>query len=131
MILTTAKNEDIKILKELWNKVFDDGTKGYCDFAFSLCDINSIYIAKENEEIVSMLMAIEVFIDGQKGYYLYSALTKQEHRSKGYMKNLIEFSYKDRLEKGDKFCITKPDDDSLFPFYEKLGFNTKTYLREF
>ncbi len=131
MILTTAKKEDISILKSLWNEVFDDGTKGYCDFAFSLCDIENIYIAKENEDIVSMLMAIDVFIDNEKGYYLYSALTKKEYRSKGYMKNLIEYSYKDRLEKGDKFCITQPANESLFSYYEKIGFNTKTYLREF
>ncbi len=131
MILTTAKNEDIDYLKALWNTAFDDGTKGYCDFAFTLCDIENIYILKVEEKIVSMLMAIEVFIKGEKGYYLYSACTDRNYRNKGYMKALIEFSYKDRIEKGDKFCITKPDNDTLFPFYEKVGFTKKTYLREF
>ncbi len=132
MILTTANYEDLKELKVLWNKAFDDGTKGYCDFAFSLCDIRNIYIIKVDEKIVSMLMAIEVFIEDKKGFYLYSAATDENYRSKGYMKELIEYSYNDRINNhGDSFCITQPASESLFSYYEKLGFTTKTHLREF
>ncbi len=131
MLLTKAKNEDLQQLKQLYNKIFDDGTHGYCDFAFSLCSIDNVYIVKDNETVASMLMAIDVTINSKKGFYLYSACTDERYRKKGYMKALINFAYINRIENGDEFCILQPADESLFSFYEKLGFTTKTYLRNF
>lgn len=58
MIIQKLLDSDISRAKKLWNDNFDDGTKGFCDFAFSICGNDNIYIVKEDEKPVSMLMAV-------------------------------------------------------------------------
>ena len=49
MIIQKLLDSDISRAKKLWNDNFDDGTKGFCDFAFSICGNDNIYIVKEDE----------------------------------------------------------------------------------
>ncbi|MEG2192896.1 MAG: GNAT family N-acetyltransferase [Oscillospiraceae bacterium] len=131
MLISTAKVQDLPQLKELWNEIFDDGTVGFCDFAFSLCKLEDIYLVKEEEQVASMLMAIgDVKVKNKNGFYLYSACTARWAREKGYMHRLIEYALQDQKEKGREFCILQPANLKLFDFYQTLGFTTKTYLRK-
>ena len=131
MQLGHADEKDISHLKEMWCKIFGD-SKEFADFAFTLCDKNDIFILRDNEDIAAMLMAgIEVFVDNKKGFYIYGVCTHESYRNKGYAKQLIEYSCKEKLTQGYTFAITQPATEELFGFYEKLGFNSKTYLRTF
>lgn len=131
MLISTAQQIDLPKLKQLWLTAFDDGTPGFCDFAFTLCEVQDIYLVKDGEEVASMLMAIgDVKAGGKKGFYLYSACTAQSSRGKGYMHKLVEYACEDQKKQGREFCILQPANEGLFPFYESQGFNTKTYLRK-
>ena len=125
MQLLKAAPEDIPAAKRLWTVVFDDGTKGFCHFIFSVCETERIYIVKENGQLVSMLMAIaDLQYKQQKGFYLYSACTAPDSRGKGYMKRLVDFALKCEQERGNSFCVLKPASRQLFGFYAQLGFDT-------
>lgn len=132
MQIRKAVSEDLPRLKKLWQDNFEDGTVGFCDFVFStICDTDNIYLVEEQGKIVSMLIAAaELIYKQNNGFYLYSACTQQEYRKKGYMSELVKFAVEDQKKSYNKiFCLLQPATNSLFDYYAKLGFTTKTYLR--
>lgn len=131
MQINNALQEDLSELKQMWQEIFQD-TEEFCTFAFSLCDLKDIFVLKEGDNIAAMLMAgIDVTAYGKNGYYIYGVATKPEHRKKGYAKALINHVLKEKISQGYDFVITQPASDSLYAFYDSLGFTAKTYLRVF
>jgi len=131
MNISALTSRDIARAKQLWNSWFDDGTPGFCDMIFSVIPREDIYIAKHDDKVVSMLMAVtELEYDGKKGFYLYSACTDRDFTGKGYMKSLAEFALKDQADRGRVFCALRPADEKLFDFWAKLGFETTISMRK-
>lgn len=130
MQILKATPQDIPRAKALWTLMFDDGTPGFCDFVFSRCKAEDIYIVKEDEKTVSMLLAIaDLEYKGQKGFYLYSACTHPDYRGKGYMHSLAEYALSDQARQGKTFCMLKPADEKLFDFWKSVGFDNITQVR--
>ena len=71
-----------------------------------------------------MLFAIDIAVDSLKGKYIYAVVTNKKFRGKGYMRQLFEKISVEYIDKYDFLCL-RPMDNSLFAFYEKLGFVTK------
>ena len=131
MQYTTLTDQYVTQTKQLWNSHFDDGTPGFCDFLFELLNPEDIYIATENGNVISMLMACtELEYNGKKGFYLYSACTKPEYRGKGSMHGLVDFALEDQAEKGRVFCVLQPADSNLFDFWKGMGFENTVCLRK-
>lgn len=131
MQISTLKNEYIPQAKRLWNANFDDGTPGFCDFAFSIVANDDIYIVTEDDKVVSMLMAAtDLEHKGRKGFYIYSACTDYAYRGKGFMRALTEYALKDQSERGKSFCVLCPANKKLFEFWEKMGFGNIVSLRK-
>ena len=130
MQILKATARDIPQVKTLWAQMFDDGTDGFCDFVFSQCKADDIYIAKTSEKVVSMLIAMaDMEYKGQKGFYLYSAATAPEYRRQGIMHSLVQFALEDQAKQGKTFCMLKPADDKLFDFWKSMGFDNITKIR--
>ncbi len=131
MQILKARKEHLPQIKALWIDVFDDGTEGFCNFIFSITNPKDIYIIIENDEVVSMLIAVtDIEYKEKKGFYLYSACTAKKYRNKGYMHELIEFAINDQKKQGKVFCVLQPASESLFDFYKKLGFDNVSELRK-
>ena len=130
MHILKATPQDIPQVKSLWTQMFDDGTAGFCDFVFSRCKAEDIYIVKEDEKVVSMLIAMaDLVYKAQKGFYLYSACTVSEYRGKGYMHELVDFALADQARQGKNFCVLKPANEKLFSFWRSMGFDNVTQVR--
>ena len=72
MQILKATPQDITQVKNLWTQMFDDGTPGFCDFVFSSCKAEDIYIVKEDEKVVSMLISMaDLQYKDKKGFYFY------------------------------------------------------------
>ena len=131
MELCRALQTDLPQVKKLWMDIFKDN-ENFTDFALSLCPCEDICLIKENGEIAAMAMAAaDVEVCGKKGFYLYGVCTAEKYRGRGFAKQIIEYICKNKFENGYDFAITQPASESLFDFYEKLGFDKKTYLRKF
>ena len=131
MQILKATPQDIPAIKELWKYMFDDGTAGFCDFVFEQCKADDIYIVKNEEKVASMLISMaEMQYKGQKGFYLYSACTHPDYQGKGYMKQLVQYALADQASLGRSFCVLKPADETLFSYWEKLGFDNVTQVRK-
>jgi len=130
MVITTAKKDDIEIIKQLWVQIFGDSIQ-FAEFAANLCTPDGIYLVKEDEEIAAMVVAgVDLFAYDKKGFYIYGLATVPYYRGKGYAKQLVEYVCQEKFNDGYKFCVTQPAEESLFEFYRKLGFDTTTYLRK-
>ena len=131
MQILKATPQDIPQAKALWTRMFDDGTPGFCDFVFSRCKAEDIYIVKDGSQLVSMLIAVaDLEYKGRKGFYLYSACTHPDYRRKGYMRSLVDFALADQAKQGKTFCLLKPASEELFGFWKSMGFDNITRVRQ-
>lgn len=130
MQILKATPQDVPQVRQLWTQMFDDGTPGFCDFVFSSCKAEDIYMVKEDGIVVSMLIAMaDMEYNGAKGFYLYSACTLPQYQGRGYMHALAEFAVDDQKKQGKAFCVLKPADEKLFGFWASLGFTNVTKVR--
>ena len=128
----TAKEHDIPMEKVLWAQVFDDEEafiQTYYDTCYSDGDI---LIALEDGQLVSMLLCLPVALtlpgDGYshsfataRGSYFYALATSAQARGKGYAHKLLSFAHSHLREAGQRFSVTVPAMDSLFPFFQSAG----------
>lgn len=106
--------------KKLYMDAFHDDAE-FTDLLFKLFYDSSCKYLCVDGNVVSMLFAIDVTLDSFKGKYIYAVATDERYRGKGYMRSLFEDIFHEYKTQYDFFCL-KPMDDSLFDFYEKLGF---------
>ena len=116
-----ATTEDMPQVKALWTQMFDDGTPGFPEFVFYSCNPENFYIAKENDTVVAMLIAMaDMEYKNNKGFYLYSACTLPEYRGRGVMHSLVKFTLEEQKQAGKTFCVLKPAEESLYCFDDSL-----------
>lgn len=118
-----ATEKDINALSSLWQSVFLED-KEVTEYFFEniFADVVTPIIRIENE-IVSSLFLLDCKIGEYNGKCVYCAMTKYTHRGKGYMKNLLDFSYAWCKENGYDFLTLVPAEKSLFKYYAKCGFS--------
>lgn len=122
---------DLPQVKKIWMEIFKDSEK-FTNFAVSLGDVSQIYLVKEDDCIAAMLNgAVDLTAGGKKGFYIYGVATLPQFRGRGYASELIKYVCDEKFKQGYDFALTQPADENLFKFYEKLGFDNKTYLRKF
>lgn len=115
-----AEKDDIPILKEMWQEIFEED-EAVCSLFFKdIFDFAPVY--KVDGKIVSALFLLPCSFGEYKGFSVYCAMTEKEFRGKGYMKDLLDFSYAFAKKKQLDFLFLVPAEKSLFGYYEKCGF---------
>ncbi len=121
MICFADKN-DVAELSLLWQKVFLEDSE-VCEYFFNNIFTNALTpVIKDGGKIISSLFLLDCRIGSHRGKCVYCAMTDYQHRGRGYMKKLLEFSYTYCLENGLEFLILVPAEKSLFDYYSKCGF---------
>ena len=117
-----ASINDKKELSSLWQMTFlEDSQVIECFFDTVFKDVVTPVI-KIDGEIASALFLLPCSIGEYNGKCVYCAMTKYSHRGKGYMKQLLDFSYNYCKENGFDFLFLVPAQKSLFDYYDKCGF---------
>ncbi len=114
--------QDKKELQSLWQITFLEDyavTEKFFKYVFKKVVTP---IIKVDGEIVSALFLLSCSIGEYNGKCVYCAMTKYSHRGKGYMKELLDYSYNYCKENDCDFLILVPANLSLFDYYEKCGF---------
>ncbi len=75
-----------------------------------------IHIYRENAQAVNMICASSITDGDFDAEYIFAVCTKPEYRGRGIFRNHLKEVI------GDNPCVLIPENESLFAFYEKLGF---------
>ena len=131
MIIDLPSVSDIPALRALWKEAFGDADEfldTFMNTAFSPC---RAMCAKDGEKISAMLYWFDCECRGERVAYLYAVATAKEYRNRGICSALMERTHGHLSEKGYTGALLVPGSPELFGFYEKLGYKTATYVREF
>ncbi len=121
-MISFANKNDTTELSALWQKVFLED-KEVCDCFFEGVFASVVApVIKIDSKIVSSLFLLDCNIGDHRGKCVYCAMTDYHHRGKGYMRELLDFSYNYCNENNFEFLILVPAEKSLFDFYAKCGF---------
>lgn len=110
--------------KKLHMDTFKGETENSTNGLFSRFFKDCFFIQKDGE-IISQLFVINATLNDNSVGYIYAAATKAEFRSKGLMRSLIE-----KAKEYYDVLALKPAEQSLYNYYEKLGFTTAFYNRK-
>lgn len=117
-------------LRSLWKTVFGD-TDAFLDSFFSVAySPERCRYLTAGDDVVSALYWFDCEYEGGKLAYLYAVATDPNHRGKGLASQLLKKTHDHLKNTGYAGAVLKPA-NGLFPFYERLGYQTSGYLRRF
>lgn len=113
---------DKKALQKLWQSTFLEDEKVTEDFFNNIFEnvVTPVYCI--DDKIVASLFLLPCNIGNFEGKCVYCAQTAFAHRGKGYMRELLDFSYEYIRKNNLDFLVLVPAEKSLFDYYGKLGF---------
>ncbi len=131
MQISKAAPQDIPQIKQLWNFHFAKENPGFFDFLMSFMSASDIYVAKEDEKVVSAVFTpTELEYAGNKGCYIYKPCVHPDYAGGEYITALIDFVIKDRQASGYSFRVMKYTDEETQAMRLSLGFdNIVTHRR--
>ena len=117
-------------LRRLWKTVFGD-TDAFLDsfFAAAYSPERCRYFER-NGEAVCALYWFDCSYEGGKLAYIYAVATHPDHRGQGLASRLLEETHDHLKALGYAGAVLKPA-RGLFPFYERLGYQTSGHIRRF
>ena len=119
-----AEKSDIFPIASLWGEAFGDSREAVEEFFQTFPNCIS-YVAEENGQILSMVHGLpQLLSPDTKAAYIYAVATAKAHRGRGLCRNLMEFAEKDLKSRGFDAGVLTPGEESLFDFYEKIGYET-------
>ena len=125
------KPESTAPLRQLWKEAFGDPDvflDSFFAFGFSPDRCRQVTI---DGTVAAALYWFDCTFRGKKLAYLYAIATHKDYRNRGLCKSLMADTHHHLKALGYDGAILVPAKDSLFPFYEKLGYRTCCKVREF
>lgn len=125
MIQFSNKHTELAV-KQMWKTCFQD-TDEFIDlfFTYQYKHENTLVYLENGIPTASLQMIpYTITFCGQEIPFAYLAglCTLPEHRKKGQMAQLIEFSHRVLKDRGISLAILVPAEEWLFGFYEKYGY---------
>jgi predicted acetyltransferase len=124
-----GENKDKDSLKEMWKLCFPLDTDQFIDFYFDKVYKNEeTLVFIENDKPIASLQMIpyqlKIGTTVSLAGYISGAMTHPAFRKKGYMSQLLPIAFDAMKEKGYDYTFLIPQEEWLFGFYEKFGYQT-------
>lgn len=127
--------EEVPRLKSLWKECFGDEDT-YIDHYFNVYyRPERALVLEVGGETVSMLLTFPFVITRAEGTgcpacYIYAFCTHPEERGRGYGRRLLAYA-EEQVRRADCGAVVMvPGEESLFRFYESLGYEDSIFCRE-
>ena len=125
-----VKNQ-IPQLKALWKQAFGD-TEEEIDYFFQKgFSVNRCLCAVIDEQVAAALYWFDCTVWNKKVAYLYAIATEKSFQRRGITKALIAHTHNHLQSLGYAGTILVPGEESLFAFYEGIGYAPFGGIREF
>lgn len=122
---------DREALRAIWQEAFGDSDEFLDLFeqtAYSPARMRRLTV---DGQCAAALYWFDCVCEGQKIAYLYAIATAKTQRGKGLCQRLMEDTHAHLKRLGYAAAMLVPSEESLFGFYERLGYRTATKVREF
>lgn len=120
--------KDIWQLKKLWKESFGDTDvviDAFFENAFSTDRCMCVF---DNGSIAASLYWFNCTFSGKRIAYIYAVSTAEQHRGKGFCRKLMEYTHLQLSSLGYAGSLLVPASESLFGFYEKIGYTSCTAI---
>lgn len=130
-MIRLAEKKDIPELKALWRDVFQE-EEAYLDaFFIKIFKGENALLYEEDGRIAAALHMVpySMVVDGVEHplLYLYAIGTLPEYRGKGYAGDITREALRVAEDRGYSAAFLVPAEESLFLWYERMGFETVFY----
>lgn len=131
MIIDAPKTHHIPALRALWQQAFGD-TDAFLDCFFTLAySPDRCRCVIDGDAIAAVVYWFDCSWEGKRLAYLYAVATDKGYRKRGLCRRLMEATHAQLKTQGYHGCILVPGSPGFFEMYEKMGYKTCSYIREF
>jgi len=120
--------KDILYLKKLWKESFGDTDVVIDTFFENAFSTERCMCVFYNGSIAASLYWFNCTFSGKRIAYIYAISTAKQHRGKGFCRKLMEHTHLHLRSLGYTGAILVPASESLFGFYEKMGYISCTTI---
>ncbi|MBR3593340.1 MAG: GNAT family N-acetyltransferase [Clostridia bacterium] len=116
-------------LKRLFLNCFDD-TLGFVNMFFEhhfVCE--NTLLAEEDDRMVGMAFLLPCEVENAPCFYIYGVCVASDRRGEGIGTRLLNYAVNVAENRGARVLLL-PENESLFPFYEKAGFSPCAYYKK-
>ncbi|MBQ7986274.1 MAG: GNAT family N-acetyltransferase [Clostridia bacterium] len=122
-MILPAKEQHKEQIIALWSGAFGDKREDIEKYLETILEY--FLVCEEDGVIKGILSVFPVTFCGMYGGYIYAVTTYKDHRGQGICNKLMEYV---KADKKYDFLVLKPQNDGLFGFYEKMGFEKVSCL---
>lgn len=128
MEVRLARKTDRAAIHSLWKNTFGDAASFIEDSLDVFAEKEHVYVAAEDDIVLSQLLAVPCKIGADKGIYLYALATAPQARNKGAMTKLMRYAELEEFKNGSVFSVLIPATPSLFNYYKARGYTVTASL---
>lgn len=121
---------DVDGLRSLWKEAFGDGDEFLDCFFATAYSTERCRCITESGEVAAALYWLDSDCGGERLAYVYAVATRVSHRGKGLCRRLVEQTHSYLATLGYGGVVLVPGEDSLFDFYEDLGYRVCSDISE-
>ena len=131
-----AQKKDLPALTALWQTCFGDEAMQINAFWRALWQDIRVFAAYEGKTPVAMLCALPTALVNEAGEsfpaaYLYAVCTAPQQRNRGLCGALLAYAENALQKEGCSFAALVPSSKGLFGFYQKFGYQTAFFHKEY
>ncbi len=130
MNIKAPNKADIPALRSLWKEAFGDSDKFLDKFFSKAFASERAFCVKDDDKIVAALYWFDCQYNGKDMAYLYAIATAREYRGQGICHKLMEHTHTHLARLGYVGALLVPGSESLFHFYESVGYEICSYINE-
>lgn len=113
-------------LIDMWQVCFEEQPAPVCYFFDTYFEPQNCLVYEVNGKPVAMahLLPAQIIYNNSlvQAHYIYAAATSPEHRSKGYMRALLNQAAELGAARGDMYSFLLPSQSDLYRYYGQLGY---------
>ena len=126
-----AVEKDKENLYALWQEAFGDSRDFLDTFRNTAYAHNRCRLIADDKGALAALYIFDCIYKGEKIAYIYAVATAKSHRGQGLCTLLMADTHRYLVKNGYRGAILVPADETLFSFYENMGYEVCTYASEF
>lgn len=115
-------NTDVKALRQLWQDVFGDSEEFLDAFFGTAYAPERCRTRVCDGKLAAAVYWFDCTIDGRRAAYIYALATAPEYRGRGYAHALMAQIREELSRAGYGAILLVPGTESLFRFYEGMGY---------